>query len=289
MADEQVIEIGFLNVVATPHPIGVYDRLLRSVAGEPVKFFGEQVAAITTPRAASGENHLLQGRIVIWTDIDEDQPGVNKRDLSAVRLSDMNFTVPNNLGFNGKVILYTFNTRSHVLAYEARNENGQTLSPRRAKRIFDLLMSPEILGLNAELVEVTVIPEDDALAFVLGLSRLDRVEILVKRPNQDDITDKANAIMAELMAQHAKSEDRVLTRAGGSDGLELSEENMVRAEVAATNGYVKSSGRDDEGEPDKRSTKEYPKIVRMVVDAGESFIGKVRDAARNATARSGQS
>ena len=139
------------------------------------------------------------------------------------------------------------------------------------------------------MVEVTVIPEDDALSFVLGLSRLDRVEILVKRPNQDDITDKANAIMAELMAQHAKSEDRVLTRAGGSDGLELSEENMVRAEVAATNGYVKSSGRDDEGEPDKRSTKEYPKIVRMVVDAGESFIGKVRDAARNATARSGQS
>ena len=286
MADEQAVEIGFLNVVATPHPTGVYDRLLRSVAGQPVQFFGDQVAAITTPRAAPGEGHLLQGRIVMWTDIDEDQPGVNKRDLSAVHLSDMNFTVPRDLGFNGKVFLFVFNTRSHVLAYEARNEFGQTLSPHRAKRIFDLLMSPEILGFDAELVEVTVIPEDDALAFVLGLSRLDKVEILVKRPNQDDITDKANAIMAELMAQNAKSEDRVLTRAAGPDSLELSEENKIRAEVAATNGYVKSSGRDADGQPDKRSTKEYPKILRYVVDAGESFLSKVRDAARNATSRS---
>ena len=121
------------------------------------------------------------------------------------------------------------------------------------------------------------------------MSRLDKVEILVKRPNQDDITDKANAIMAELMEQGAKSEDRVLTRAGGADSLELNEENRIRAEVAATNGYVKSSGRDEDDEPDKRSTKEYPKILRIIVDAGESFIGKVRDAARHATSRSSQS
>ena len=289
MADEKTLEIGFLNVVATPHPTGVYERLLRSVAGRAVQFFGDQVAALTAPRSAPGEGHLLEGRIVIWTDIDESQPGVNKRDLTAVHLSDMDFSVPRDLGFNGKVFIFVFNTRSHVLAYEARNESGQTLSPRRAKRIFDLLMSPKVLGLEAEFVEVTVIPEDDALAFVLGLSRLDRVEILVKRPNEDDITKKANAVMAELMAQNAKSEDRVLTRAAGPDTLELSEENMVRAEVAATNGFVKSSGRDADGEPDKRSTKEYPKILRVVVDAGESFISRIRNAARDATARSSQS
>lgn len=285
MADDQIVEIGFLNVVATPHPAGVYERLIRSAAGHEVQFFGDQKAAITSPRASKGEPNLLLGRVVIWTDIDEDQPGVNKRSLSAVNLADMNFSVPRDLGFNGKAFIFALNTASHTLTFEARNEFGQTLSPRRAKRIFDRLLSPQVLGLEAELVEVTVIPEDDALAFVLGLSRLDRVEILVKRPNEDDITTKTNAIMAELMAQNAKSEDRVLTRESGSDGLELSEENMVRAEVAATNGFVKSSGRDGEGEPDKRSTKEYPKILRAVVDAGESFISKVRDAARNARPR----
>jgi hypothetical protein len=288
MADEQIVEIGFLNIVATPHPAGVYDRLLRVAAGHQVQFFGDQKAAITAPRAASGEPHLLQGRIVVWTDIDEDQPGVNKRDLSPVRLADMDFSVPTNLGFNGKAFIFVFNTASHILAMEARNEFGQTLSTRRAKRIFDRLLSSATLGLDAELVEVTVIPEDDALAFVLGLDRIDKVEILVKRPNEDDITTKTNEIMAELMRQNAKSEDRILIREAGSEGIELSEENMIRAEVAASNGYVKSSGRDVEGETDTRSTKEYPKILRLVVDAGESFISKVRDAARNATARTRQ-
>ena len=254
MDREQTLEIGFLNVVATPHPVGVYDRLLRAASGYPVEFFGDQKAAITSPRAARGEPHLLQSRVVVWTDIDESQPGVNKRDLSSVRLSDMDFSVPSNLGFNGKTFTFVFNTTRHILALETRNEFGQTLSPRRAKRIFDHLLSPLILGLEAELVEVTVIPEDDALAFVLGLDRLDKVEILVKRPNADDITSKANAIMAELMQQNAKSEDRILTREAGSDGLELSEENMTRAEVAATNGFVKSTGRDENGEGDTRST-----------------------------------
>lgn len=286
MADEKIVEIGFLNIVATPHPPGVYDRLLRSAAGKAVEFYGDLRAAITSPRAAAGESHLLQGRVVIWTDIDEDQPGVNKRDLSSVKLADMNFRVPGNLGFNGKPFIFVFNTRTHVLAFEGRNEFGQRLSPERARRIFDRLFSPTVLGLDAELVEVTVLPEDDALNLVLGLDRLDRVEILVKRPNDDDITTKTNAIMAELMAQKAKSEDRILTRAPGTDGLELSEENQTRAEVAARNGYVKSKGRDEEGEVRTRSTREYPKILRYVVDAGESFISKVRDAARHATSRS---
>ena len=285
MPEGKVLDIGFLNIVATPHPTGVYERLMRSAAGHQVQFFGEQKAAITSPRAAIGEPHLLQGRVVVWTEIDEDQPGVNKRSLSAVNLADMNFTVPTDLGFNGKTFIFVFNTTSHTLAFEAKNEFGQTLSPNRAKRIFDRLLSPTVLGLDAEIIEVTVIPEDDALAFVLGLSRLDKVEILVKRPNADDITPKTNAIMAELTEQHAKSEDRVLTRAAGSDGLVLNEDNMVRAEVAATNGFVKSSGRDEDGEPETRSTKEYPKIIRTVVDAGGSFISKIREAARNARAR----
>jgi hypothetical protein len=285
MATEQTGEIGFLNIVATPHPPGVYDRVIRSVAGKSVRFYGEQRAAITTPRAARGEPHLLEGRVVIWTEIDEDQPGVNKRSLAAVHLADMDFEVPADLGFNGKTFVFVFNTTAHVLALETRNEYGQTLSPARGKRIFDLLLSPMVLGLDAESIEVTVIPEDDALDHVLALDRLDKVVILVKRPNEDDITTKTNAVMAELMEQNAKSEERVLIRAARTDGIELSDENMTRAEVAALNGSVKSSGIDEDGEADKRSTKEYPKIVRFVIDVGGSFITKVRDAARTATAR----
>ena len=288
MAEEIVQAIGFLNIVATPHPAGVYERLLAQCADTAVTFYGDQTAAITKPRKVRNADNLIEGRLVVWTDIDESQPGINKRSLSEVRLSDMNFTVPRDLGFNGRVFTYVLNTTAHVLALEIRNEFGQTISPMRAKRIFDKLLSPLVLGLDTELVEVTVIPEDDALSRVLGLDRLDKVEILVKRPNEDDITTETNAVMAELMAQKAKSEDRVLTREARSDGLELSEENMARARVAANNGYVSSSGRDDDGETVRRSTKEYPKVVRWVIDAGATFASTIREAARNATARTRQ-
>jgi Domain of unknown function (DUF4747) len=285
MVDQVIQEVGFLNIVATPHPDGVYARLIGRAAGFSVAFYGDQTGAITAPKAVGNENSLLQGQLVVWTDIDEDQPGIDKRKLSQVKLADMDFSVPENLGFNSRVFVYVFNTATHVMAIETRNEFGQTISPTRAKRIFDRLLSPPILGLDAEMVEVTVIPEDDALSQVLGLARLDRVDILVKRPNPDDISDVAAAVMADLLEQNAKSEERILSRASGTDGIELNDENMIRARVAANNGYVSSAGRDEDGEPDKRSTKEYPKIVRWIVDVGGSAASRVREAARSATSR----
>ncbi len=285
MVAERAVRIGFLNVVATPHPNGVYERLLRQAGDTGVNFYGESIAAITSPRAARNENHLIEGRIVVWTEIDESQPGINKRSLSAVRLTDMNFRVPADLGFNGKVFAYVFNTRSHVLAFETRNEFGQNLSPVRAQRIFDILFSARVQGTDVELVEVTVIPEDDALSQVLALDRLDRVDIYLKRPNDDDITKETNRIMAELMAQNVKSEERILSRAPKTEGIELSAENQTRAEVAASNGYVTASGQDADGVPQKRSTKKYPKIEEADLESSVSAISLVRDAARRVRPR----
>lgn len=146
-------------------------------------------------------------------------------------------------------------------------------------------MSARFQGLDVEMVEVTVLPEDDALTQVLALERLDRVDIFLKRPNDDDITAETNRIVAELMEQHAKSEERILTRAPRTDGIELSDENMTRAEVAARNGYVKSKGQDADGNADQRSTKKYPKIVNVTIEGSGSVLSKVRDAARRVTSR----
>lgn len=288
MATERVVSFGFLNVVATPHPRGVYERLLRQAANTPVQFWGEQFAAISALRQIDDEPDLFLGRLVIWTEIDPDAPAINKERLTEANLSDLEFSPPANVGFNGRTFYWVLNQARHIITLELTNEAGKTVSPMRGARIFENLLSSDVLGINSEAVEVTVIPEEDALTHVLGIERLDKVEILVKIPNADDISAKRKKIMKELQDQKVKRQELVFTRESGTDGIDLNAKNTTYAQVAsAGNGHVKTRGRQGD-EVIERSTKEYPKIVRVVLDAGLTALGSIRAQAKRFRVPRGQ-
>jgi hypothetical protein len=120
-------------------------------------------------------------------------------------------------------------------------------------------------------VDVTVIPEDDTLERLLGLKRLDRVEIFLRRPNPADVNDnEVNEVLAELEQQGAKAQDISLVRAPGAPRIVLNAANFVRAKVAQINGYVAASGFTEDGERFSGSTRQYPKIVKVAIDATTS-------------------
>jgi len=278
----RIIEAGFLNIVATPHPEGVYARLLKAVSEQPVNFWGPMRAAITAPIGLDEDPSFLTFQLVIWTEVNPNEPAIEKAQLKKASFprEGKNFVAA--YGVNGRVFYCVFDTTTHTLTVELKNEDGQTVSAQRLERIFRDLLSPQILGVDAEEVEVTVIPTDDAVDYVLGLARLDKVEILVKRPNPDDISSAAAIVMGELQDQNAKSERRVLVRQAKTDGIILNGENDTLARVAATSGHVDSSGLDAEGNHDKRSTREVPKIVRTTIATGTSFLVALRNIAKNA-------
>jgi hypothetical protein len=137
------------------------------------------------------------------------------------------------------------------------------------------------LNREGQTFEVTVIPEDDALDFVLSLSRLDRVRMVIKRPNPGDHLDTDAAdVLREMEEQNINKDERIFTRQSGTETIKLNNSNLARAAVAATDGFVESGGRDENGVPDKRSTKEYPKVVRSTLEAGTSFLSALRNEAR---------
>jgi hypothetical protein len=78
MADGKFIEVGALNIVATPHPKGIYVELLRQVAGVEVGVWGSDYAKITTPRRRREEPDIFTGRILVWTRIDKDKRWIDK-------------------------------------------------------------------------------------------------------------------------------------------------------------------------------------------------------------------
>lgn len=279
---QPIVEVAFLNIVATPHPEGVYERLIRFAAHHPVSYWGSNRAAITRPAKARDDSGFLTFTLFLWTEVNPDEPAINKAELEKASFPDEGREFTARYGVNGRSFTCVFDPTIHLLSVEIKNEDGKTVSPERLRKIWVELLSPEVLGKDAELVEVTVVPTEGALSYVLGLEQLNRIEILVKRPNADDFTSDTNRIMRNLIQQNAKSEKRVLTRQPKTDGLVLDEESLAYASVAAHNGYVNADGLDTNGERAKRSTKEVPRIKRYAVAAGDLFSAAVRAIAREA-------
>lgn len=274
-----VIEIGFLNVVATPHPPGIYHEALNLIANRPVRYRGKDYAVVLEPKQNDEDQALLEGIISVWTDIDASEPSIDKSTFEAKDVEDSLRAVFEQRGFNNRAFRYVMDAETHSIAVELLNESGKRLSVLQAGKIFQLLFGS--LGDGNQTYEVTVKPEEDAIERVLGFARLDRVTILLKRPNPGDHHgDDAEEVLRELEEQNMKQAEYDFARQPQSAGIELNEKNQTRAEVASDNGFVKASGIDEYGERDTRSTKEYPKVVRLVLAAGAVFGSTVRTQAK---------
>lgn len=269
------VSIGFINVAASPHPPGTYVEALNQIANRPVKLRGRDFAIITQPQRETDDDALLTGSISVWTDIDPSEPSIDKATFRRQDVEAALAKIFKERGFNNRGFWYVFDEKTHTLAVELLNSEGKRLSVNQAGKLFDLLFSS--LNTSDGVFETTIIPEEDALSRVLGLDRLDKVKIVLKRPNPGDHhgTD-AEDILRELYEQNMKRAEYGFTRQPGTDGIHLNEENNTRAEVASTNGHVESSGVDDDGEAQHLSTEKYPKIVSRVLAAGTVFVSALK-------------
>lgn len=272
-------EASFVNVVASPHPEGIYAEAIHGVANDPIQFYGSNWAAILKPNKSKDDDKLHEGILTVWTDVDSSEPSIDKTTLQEKAVESELKKVFDERGFNNRSFLYVLDEETHKIAVETRNSLGKTISARQVGKIFGRAFSR--LNREGQTFEVTVVPEDDALDMVLGLSRLDRIKIVIKRPNPGDHLDTdAAEVLREMEEQNIKKDERTFTRQSGTDTINLNENNRTRAEVASTDGYVESGGKDENGQPDKRSTKEYPKIVRRTLAAGTTFLSALRNEAR---------
>lgn len=281
MSDNMVLEYCAVNIAAHPHPDGVYPDLLRQAALTKVNYWGDHYATISAP--IRREDGFYQGRLVAWTSINEDEPAVDTQKLEEVNLADIDLSLPENLGFNGRIFIYTFRERDHTMFVETKNEFGKKLSPTRVEKILKGLLSPELQGSDFPLVEVTIIPEEDALNRIFGLEKLKRLEIHIVRPNADDLD--VEDVLKELDAQNAKSLEKVLVALPGDEGLTPDERTTKQAQVAEFNGYVLGRGNQADGELVQLSTKSHPRIFERMLDQSSSIFAAALAVAKEAVVR----
>jgi len=106
-----------LNVVAHPHPRGIYRKLLELASdGASVKFRSDRYARIS--RINEAKSGVLVGRLALWTEIDPNSPSINKSSLEEMSLKQAGVELPDNIGFNSSIFYFSFREAEHALYVE---------------------------------------------------------------------------------------------------------------------------------------------------------------------------
>lgn len=274
MVELNTIKIGAMNIVASPHPTGIYREVLKQISDKEVPVGGSDKGKILAPKEFEDNKNLLYGRILIWTHLDADGHWLNKpKNIEATEAEKARIAaaLPDDFEPNYRSFNYIFVEDKHHLIFEVRNELSQRLSPNRALLMFGRLFDLYIDQDGPE-VEATVLPEEETLNKIFAIPKLRRLEIFVKKPNADDVGDEAKRILARLEKEGARSQKTELVKAAKKKSLEPSAETRKLAEVAAAgNGYVTGDGKDATGKKVHESTAEHPKIREISIEGSASL------------------
>lgn len=155
------------------------------------------------------------------------------------------------------------------------------------RRVLTKLLSHDVLEDASIDVEVTIVPDEEAVSRILGMRGLKRLLIRVNRVNPDDFEDKKRRILNELEANNAKRKDLKYVKARGATKLTPTAEVRDIAEVAAENGFVEGEA-DGDGQPLKLSTREHPRKIVVEEAPGQSVLSRMVAYVRSVGQRGSQ-
>lgn len=265
-----------INIAANPHPDGVYERLLTRAASIIVPVRGSDGGKITKPRSSDNRPHLMRGRILVWTEIDVKGRWIDlekEDDLSAELKQSI--SIPERARPNFRSFDYVFDTRSHVLYFEGKNDLDQTISPKNVHTILSRALSAEALGDGWPEVAVTIVPEVGVVEKILQIPHLHTIFIRVVKPNPDSASPEATErVFAKLEELNAYRLETTIKKASDADHITINDEYREMAEVASDNGLVVGKGRDG-AKPIQLSTSELPARTLVEMERGDDLLARL--------------
>lgn len=120
MGQAYTLKIHALNISASPHPEGVYEKLLQRIfrARQPIQIWGERHALMTELSWERGRQAAF-GTLSTFTDIDKDAPWLNQSTGKAADESDTDeIAIPENLKPHFAQFRFYFDVASHTLTFQ---------------------------------------------------------------------------------------------------------------------------------------------------------------------------
>lgn len=259
---EKRIVMAGLNIVIHPHTAQKYLDLIRKLftLKRPIALRGTQYLMIGELGRVNRDEPLAGffGRIYRFDHIDKDLPWFNVEDHSEATADEMaQVNIPNKLKPNLVMFDFVFFPQGHKMYIESKSHK-KTLSAGSVKKLIDSLCSIPAVKKAFGDVEVTVMPDKELLETILGLHRLAKLIIDVKRPNPDDVgEDEEDRVFRRFDNMNTRRMLEIWTAESGQTILPDDDVQMM-ARVAATNGKVAAIGFSADGERIEESTVDRP-------------------------------
>lgn len=274
MANKRLYSVCAVNLRVHPHPEGVYEELFKFVMAlkRSISVHGMTHVLMTSMKRDSIAGHeVLYGSLSKYTKIKLDGKWFNESEMRVAEEEElMEINIPDYLQPNLTEFRFALFPKKHVVFVEFEAD-GEKLSPRLIGRYFDSLFSASRIVEKFGVVDVTVVPDVNAVSEILALPVIKKVEMKIKRPNPDDLDDIDDEDFDEktlrIMDEQNISEVRQLYVARRGASLVLNEASLLKAELASKNGEVIVSGRDINGNRAELSTADRPMVERSYFDS----------------------
>ena len=259
-----------LNIRLHPHSPEMYVDLMHKAFGlkRQVQLRGDSYGILRQIEPISDDPlQGLEGEIAKYTKI-EAGSWFNLNELRAAdEVEKKQIHIPPEMMPNFTFFNFVFFPGNHYLIIECKDTFGQ-LSPRSIEKFFSTLFNASELVDEFNKVEITLIPKTDQLDTVLSLAQINTLELVIRRPNADDLDGLEEEVLERLNRQHV-AEETIKLKAQPGLSVVADEETRQLGQVAMMNGIVTARGRDNNGKSVEMSTQQHPLIETGQYEVGE--------------------
>jgi hypothetical protein len=263
MRKTRTIQIAALNIAMhKPHSPQRYVDLFRDAARSRMLVGQGELRAMMLGDLygvnQAIEKDELQGEIYRFLKVDANEPWFDlKTKKQATQEEVEKISIPKHLLAHMQRISFVFFPKKHQLWF-ASKDGKNSLGPLLAQKFFQQLFEAVCADRDYPLVNVTAIPEKNAIDEMFKIHRLRQITLTFRRPNVgDDGSEEEGELLAAMEAQgiYVYSEDM---RAGKGGGIKPNDRTKNRAAIAAVNGAVEVDGYDADGKPVQESSEDKP-------------------------------
>lgn len=285
MAREKKIEIGALNITMHPHSPDKYLELFKTVRRlKLIKSIRSDKHGMLTSvhylnKEKYGELGPIYGDIYRFTQIDVEGSWFNTKTIDEAEDDDLaNISIPQHLKPNSSRFSYIFFPDSHLMFYE-QYYDGHTFGHTNAVTLFERLFNDPKLDNKFGVVDVTAMPCMNELSEALGMERLEKLDLRIRRPNPDDQSDAEKEVLKRMNTLNVAEQKQEYKAITGSS-IKPDRELKILAGIAAKFGEVTARGKDKLSRPVEFITSKHPWKDKVYYDPAvenpfDTFLVKI--------------
>ena len=267
MARLKKLEVGALNVKTHPHSPETYIRLFRDAyrAGIVANIRGDDLGMIgTLSEKKQDDRQILTGYLYKFMNIDPEEPWLNLKTRKPIATDEGEPIpqVPDHLKPNLRDVRYLFDSKHHRFFFESSR-----LTPGNARRLLAGIFADRQIVKTYGPVDVELETSQEVLTRILAIPTLTRLEIMVSRANQDDISGQTERVMERLERQGVRRLEENLTSAKG-ESIRPDDETKGLMMAATSNGRITAIGYDQQEQKMVESTEKHPVAEQVFYNPG---------------------